>query len=529
MAVYNAHLRSGCMEGTRVQLLRDIEKWAKDPKAPPIYWLAGMAGTGKTAIAWTVCWRASADDKIIFGGSFFCSRSTGLAAQRDVRCIVPTLAQLLARQSPKFAKALAEELTRDPEVLQKQVGAQVERLLYKPLLALKNSRIPIVFVIDALDECGGPQTGDEAFDNAESHRIVSDTLEALVSFSRFPVKLPVKFLLTSRPETHIRDTPVSDDRFSTVMRLHTVDKDQVAADIRLYIDRTLSKNPRLQTRISGDDLGKLAQLCDGLFIVAATALQHVLGACVDSAAVKFKTLLNAARDGLSVGVAAPIDNMYALIITEAARFDENEADALSGLIRLLASLLSARMALSVETLADLLITRVEDLRALLSRLHAVIHIPDNDYERGLRIVHASFGDYLFTRAPEHIRISRTLGQETLVHGCLQVMRERLHFNVSKSKSSFLANPAIRSTSITFSLEYACTQWTHHLSVLPSALIFDQDIGDIFCSRVLFWLEVMSVMGQVWHAAAMLFVAAAKVCWSRHKNGILRLTSFSGPV
>jgi len=510
MAVYNAHLRSGCMEGTRTQLLRDIETWLNDPKAPPIYWLAGMAGTGKTAIAWTVCRRADGNHNIIFGGSFFCSRSTGLAAQRDVRCIVPTLAQLLARQSSTFAKALSEELARDPDVLQKQVGAQVEQLLYKPLIALEHSDAPIIFFIDALDECGGQQTGNEAFDDAESHRIVSDMLEALIDFSCFPVKLPVKFFLTSRPETHIRDTPVADDRFSIVMRLHTVNKDQVAADIRLYIDRTLSKNPRLKTRISSGDSEQLVQLCDGLFIVAATALQHILGAGVDSAAVKFRTLLNAARDGLNAGVAAPIDSMYALILMEAARFDEDEADALSGLLQLLASLLSARMALSVETLADLLITQVEDLRALLSRLHAVIHIPDDDYERGLRIVHASFGDYLFTRAPIHIRLSRTLGQENLVRGCLHVMRERLYFNISQSKSSFVSNSAIRPACITFSLEYACTQWTYHLSALPGTLISDQDIGDIFCSRVLFWLEVMSVMGQVWRAAAMLFVAAAKV-------------------
>jgi len=43
------------MVGTRVQVLRDIQDWICDMKAPRIFWLTGMAGTGKSAIAWTIC------------------------------------------------------------------------------------------------------------------------------------------------------------------------------------------------------------------------------------------------------------------------------------------------------------------------------------------------------------------------------------------------------------------------------------------------------------------------------------------
>jgi len=117
------------MVGTRVQVLQEIKDWIKDFDLPSIFWLAGMAGSGKTTIATTVSSLASDDPAIILGGSFFCSRSAGLQAQRDVRCIIPTLARLLARQSIEFGYALADELTRDPEVLHKQVRIQVETLL----------------------------------------------------------------------------------------------------------------------------------------------------------------------------------------------------------------------------------------------------------------------------------------------------------------------------------------------------------------------------------------------------------------
>jgi adenylylsulfate kinase-like enzyme len=44
-----------CMEGTRRQLLDDIVSWAEAPTAPVVFWLNGMAGTGKSTIARSIC------------------------------------------------------------------------------------------------------------------------------------------------------------------------------------------------------------------------------------------------------------------------------------------------------------------------------------------------------------------------------------------------------------------------------------------------------------------------------------------
>jgi len=497
------------MHGTRVQILRNIESWIINPYSQQIFWLTGFAGTGKTAIAWTVCACAHADIFMVLGGSFFCSRSSGSVSQRDIRCVIPTLAQLLSRQSTEFGEALAVELDRDPDILHKQVGVQVQKLLYTPLLALRSSSVPIIFVIDALDECGDQNTSE--VNDAESHRIVSDMIEALVAFSRSDVKLPVKFLITSRPETHIRDTPVSDVTFSNILRLHTVNKEQVTADIRLYISTRLSSSPHLCAHFTPEDVDVLTRLCDGLFVVATTALNYTLGAGKDCAAMKFKTLLESSRRGLSASAAAPLDRMYALILEDAATTDETATGGVHAMLLLLAALLAARMTLSVTALAELLNRSKRDVRAGISRLHAVVHIPDDDNEPGLRTLHASFRDYLFDRAPDHLRIAATLGDEVLARGCLHVMSQQLHFNVSQNSTSYDGNLETRPDYITLSLEYACLQWVYHLRAMAIPSELDHDINLVFCPRLLFWLEVVSVLNQVWRAAALLLIVSATVC------------------
>ena len=499
-----------------MRILSDTAAWIKDPDSLKICWITGMAGTGKTSIAKTVCEQASADPEIILGGSFFCSRLTGLATQRDIRCVIPTLTQLLASESVDFRLALAE-IIRDG-IQHKEVVVQINHLLRKTLSSLKDSPVPILFVIDALDECGG-ETTDGMLDDIKCHAVVANMLEALVSLTRSEPKLPIKFLVTSRPEAQIRDTSISNDKLSQILRLHTVDATEVNADIQRYITTTLntkfSGKPKLLANITGSDIDELVRLCDGLFIVAATAIAHTFGAGVDAAVSMFKNLLNSSRTGLNERAANPLDRMYEMIIHAAAR-----EDALPVLQRLLASLLSARMLLSVTGLADLLDMKLYDVSASLSRLHAVVHVPEDDEMPGLRTVHASFGDYLYGRAPGHIRIQSSLGHETLVHACLRIMEIHLRFNISQSTSSYEANPETKPASITLALEYACLHWSHHVAaiklindVASKASGLDADIDRIFRPKLMFWLEVLSVLGKVGLASGILIIAGSAVSWS----------------
>jgi len=199
--------------------------------------------------------------------------------------------------------------------------------------------------------------------------------------------------------------------------------------------------------------------------------------------------------------------MYEIILDDAAREGVPEAIELPTLQRLLSSLLSARMTLSVTALADLLDLEPYEVSASLSRLHAVIHVPDDDNMPGLRTVHASFGDYLYSRAPDRIRIRQSLGHDVLAHGCLDVMAKQLHFNISQRHSSYEPNRPVQPDPISLSLQYACMQWVYHVSALPDGDNISVKIGAIFRPRLLSWLEVMSILRQVLRATRMLFTAA----------------------
>ncbi|KAG8717459.1 hypothetical protein FRC09_014243 [Ceratobasidium sp. 395] len=47
--------RNECTPGTRVEVIKQLRDWARDSESRKIYWLNGMAGTGKTTIAYSLC------------------------------------------------------------------------------------------------------------------------------------------------------------------------------------------------------------------------------------------------------------------------------------------------------------------------------------------------------------------------------------------------------------------------------------------------------------------------------------------
>ena len=486
------------MKGTRVQVLRDIESWIMNPLAPVIFWIAGLAGTGKSSVAWTVCECARADINIVLGGSFFCSRSTSLVAQRDVRCIIPTLAQILARQSPEFSRALADELAWDPDVVHMQVKTQAEQLLCKPLLALVDLSTPILFVIDALDECS-----DE--------RELAELLAAIVQLNgEFDLNVNVKFLLTSRPETHILGSPISDRCQNEILLLHMINTAEVNRDIALYVEDAFSRSPLAQPWYTTNDVATLAALSNGLFIFASTIIAYILDTkSVQGRKSRLRTAMEAVRQ--SAVAMGPLDTVYEFVITRASDTTKVEPEELKLTRKTLASILAAREPLSISTLAELLRLDADYLRESLQRLHAVVHVPEEDGQPDLRTLHASFGDYLFDRAAQNIRIPEPLGHDVLSKGCLSRMaRDDLCFNVSRSRSSYEINDPTSASRIALPLIYACLQWAHHVAAASESDEIDELVEKVFVPKFLFWLEVLSVLGKVGAASGLLRVAGSVV-------------------
>lgn len=216
------------MEGTREALLTDIVSWALDRNSPAIFWLDGIAGTGKTTIAESFC--RILNSKGILGGSFFCWR-TGSAARRSVRRIFPSLAVSCSRTFPAFAESLRDLLAQKRDAVAFSLAPQFEILFEKPLQRAFRSDMPNpVLVVDALDECKDAEAASMLIDiilkKATSHH--------------------VKFFLTSRPEARIR-AKFADPQspLHSVVRLHDIQKSVIPADIERYYRQRLGSIPGL--------------------------------------------------------------------------------------------------------------------------------------------------------------------------------------------------------------------------------------------------------------------------------------------
>ncbi|CAE7231712.1 unnamed protein product [Rhizoctonia solani] len=167
-------VRQYCAKDTRISILEDLDSWSDDPYCR-LMWMNGMAGTGKTTIAYSHA--KALYDRRKPAASFFCSK-----VDRDVSRIIPTIAYQLASLSPVFRDQLGGLLEKDPSLASSTgIPHQFEHLLKTPFKGVDQGSEDIVVLIDALDEC----------DDREQVGYFLDQLAQWIE------GLPLKFLVTS--------------------------------------------------------------------------------------------------------------------------------------------------------------------------------------------------------------------------------------------------------------------------------------------------------------------------------------------
>lgn len=140
-----------CLPDTRVELLQDITRWADGLHGRCIFWLNGIAGTGKSTVARTIARKYH--DQGNLGGSFFFSRGGGDASHADRLFI--TLASQLAIEIPSVRPYIREAIKEHKDIALQSLRDQWNRLIIGPFSKLDSDSCPpsIVLVLDALDEC----------------------------------------------------------------------------------------------------------------------------------------------------------------------------------------------------------------------------------------------------------------------------------------------------------------------------------------------------------------------------------------
>jgi WD40 repeat protein len=490
-AGYCSGNREGCLRGTRVDVLLQLEHWLEDRNGQHMFWLNGLAGTGKSTIAQTFAEIMFAEGKL--GASFFCSRN--FEDRSNIQAIFPTLALQLAYRYPPFREQLLRVLRANPGVGQESLCSQLEKVIVGPF---KASHISTLIIIDALDEC----------------KDIEPASAILSVLSRYVDEIPeVRFFITGRPEPRIRSgfrlkllRPITE-----VLKLHEVKPEVVDGDIKLFFQTQLASlaKDRSDCDLTEDwptssDIEILCKKAAGFFIYASTVVKFIASEHdlpTEMLALITSPLQSTTKEGMS-----GVDQLYTKVLEQA--FQGVCTDNSQRYFRFRAvvgAVLLVFNPLSTKALSDLL--RVPSTSTALRSLHSLLLVPDN-IEDPVHIYHKSFPDFLTD--PNRCKDKQFLVDPSAHHrrillSCLNLMGERLRRNICHLDDHAVLSevedlPTCRKTHIGDALGYACQFWTRHLVKIPSSSHNVEEvykaIDGFFTTHFLFWIEVLCLMGNL---------------------------------
>jgi hypothetical protein len=119
-----------------VDVLEQIRAWADGRDERCIFWLNGMAGTGKSTVARTVAREYHTQNKL--GASFFFSR--GEKDLSNVGKFFTTIAVQLAQKSPALRSRICEAAAKNGDIATRVLSEQWELLVLRPLIMTELSR-----------------------------------------------------------------------------------------------------------------------------------------------------------------------------------------------------------------------------------------------------------------------------------------------------------------------------------------------------------------------------------------------------
>ena len=492
-ADYRSGNKEGCLRGTRKDVLWEIERWLADDVGRRIFWLNGLAGTGKSAIAKTFAEITFASGEL--GASFFCSRD--FEDRSNLQMIFPTLAFQLAYRNQHFRTELLEVLKANPHVGRESLCAQMEKLIVRPL---KTVTARTLIIIDALDECKDDQPAS-----------------AILSIlSRYIKKIPnANFFITGRPETRVCSgfrleslSPITE-----VFKLREVKPEAVDSDIKLFFQARLTSLTKSRSDCNliedwptSSDLEILCKKADGFFIYASTVIKFIASE-VDPPMQRL-ALITSLPDDTTMEGRAGVDQLYTRVLEQG--FSDMEAEEhhhCSHFQHVVGTILLIFNPLSIKAISELLGRDTSYIHTIVQPLHPLLLIPAK-IEDPILTFHKSFPDFLMD--PNRCKGKQFVVEPIVLHAeillsCLNLMREKLRKNICNlddyailSKVEDLAS--YQKDHIGDALGYACQFWTKHLLGVPSSSPYAQElqrgIDQFFKEQFLHWIEVLALMKRL---------------------------------
>ncbi|KAK4220852.1 hypothetical protein QBC38DRAFT_550409, partial [Podospora fimiseda] len=422
-AAFDSHAEENnarCLDGTRTELLLQIREWAENSQAESIFWLNGMAGTGKSTISRTVA-KSFAKDGLL-GASFFFKRGGG--DRGKARLVFPTIANELVHNIPYLKLSVRKAIDKYPDLPNKALRDQFEHLILEPLGSIDRTT-PIAIVIDALDECDGDKD--------------VETIIAQLSRANDLRSVRVKIFITSRPELPIRLGFKNVQGKYQGLALHQIPEPVMEKDIFTFLgyelgqirDKYNGQTPealQLPPDWPGKDVIRtLAQMAVPLFIFAATVCRFLDDKRWSNPGDQLKKVLQYQAKTFESGF-DKLDATYIPILDQltGGRKDAQNSRILTEFRDAVGPIVLLAEPLSVSSLARLLNIPPAALYGKINSLHSVLDIP-SDIDAPIRLFHLSFRDFLVDPAKRTngFWIDETKYHNILAERCIQLMQQHL--------------------------------------------------------------------------------------------------------
>jgi len=194
----------------------------------PIMWLYGPVGAGKSTIVHSII-ELCLEYEIITA-TFFFDRTDG--TRNHAGSLIAALVYQIYHSVPAAQSHILAAIDTDPFIFRRSLKHQFAQLITKPfrsVISSSSSWIPgsyCVIVIDGLDEC-----------------IFKEQLQVLsiISDAIRQIKLPVLFLIASRPEPQISSAFASNEMDDVYMPLVLDETYNPDDDIRLFLQDNFRK------------------------------------------------------------------------------------------------------------------------------------------------------------------------------------------------------------------------------------------------------------------------------------------------
>ncbi|KAF8167120.1 hypothetical protein B0H34DRAFT_1212 [Crassisporium funariophilum] len=278
----------------------------------------------------------------------------------------------------------------NPTLPAKSMAVQLRALVVDAFQGLESPPLvtPTV-IIDGLDECQGHET---------QQLVLSLISEVFLTF-----KLPIRFIIGSRPEAHIRESFDHPHLHAITRRVVLDDSFNPNQDIALYLREGFAgiyaKNTHLMSQVEqpwppAGVIDLLVQNASGQFIYAATILKFV-GAEFFRPTKQLEIILKASP--LRSAAFSDLDHLYTQILSV---YPNPKA-----IVEILGILLALHCPQPSDVIEDILGVESGEVKLVFRGLHSLVWFPgdqaenfsrDDDAEckSGIRLHHASFQDYL---------------------------------------------------------------------------------------------------------------------------------------